>query len=271
MKQFDFKGKAIDVRDCSDELKKNIDQLIATNIKGEAMNRKSWGSVECLFGDRKNTSWSDYQWAEDKDYTVIHYTDFLKAINPYEGMGLNVASVDEEVRQRMLDLGLTELFCPGQDKYTIKGGANTFWTCCHIHNTEPPTLTKEQFLNMEMPGEEVPVKKKVDGYIDYGGTIHLSNGEYNGDVRQAYRYNLLSEEDFKKKYPDKLKFAGYDVIVKRDEIKVGCQTVKKSDLNSFLRVYDTITGNSHTGSDLECVADAVKFMTKNKKALGLDL
>lgn len=82
--------------------------------------------------------------------------------------------------------------------------------------------------------------KKTDAYIDSTRTLHaIDDGqEYRTDILEAHKYNLMSEEDFKAKYPGKLKFKEWEITASGNCVKVGCETLLKADLDSFLMVWE---------------------------------
>ncbi len=83
-------------------------------------------------------------------------------------------------------------------------------------------------------------------------------------VNESWKYNLMSEEAFKAKYPDKLKFKEWEVTPGTRVVKIGCETFYKKDLGGFSKVMQFL--NTHK-------VDAKEFCTFlycNKEKLGLD-
>jgi len=277
--KYNFKHKAIDVRDCTDEQKKQIGKLMAKLIGG-AVIINNWESVGFLYGESHYISWMSHKgdaYNRDKGNTEVHYTDFLKEVNPY-GPEANyyVRSTDMEVQERLTDMGYEHRGHNDKIDRYIYFAYNKQWWLSPGEPINNNILSKEQFMMMELPNEDAstrttfdescPSGYKQDAYIQ-NNCIHRWNGEHQVpsslQTDSAYLYNIMSKKDFKAKHPDKLKFGGYDVIVKRDEIKVGCKVIKKVDLNGFITVLDALLENG-VG-----ITEANNFILENRTELGI--
>ena len=110
---------------------------------------------------------------------------------------------------------------------------------------------------------------KADAYI--GGhpiSLYFYNDKFKNidkgeSVRGAYKYNIMSEVDFKAKYPDKLKFKGHNVDVSTTRIKVGCQTYDKEEIETFFEIATDMNDNNVKFDE------AYDFIRYNYKELGL--
>jgi hypothetical protein len=94
---------------------------------------------------------------------------------------------------------------------------------------------------------EEKANDKLDAYIK-NGTLYIK--KYKNEPEQqaysiddAYQYTLMSEADFKKKYPDNLKFHKWDVTVTNKSIKVGCVGLSNKEAFHWFSVCRTITKN----------------------------
>jgi hypothetical protein len=107
---------------------------------------------------------------------------------------------------------------------------------------------------------------KTDAYIDKYNVLHTTPewGEVivTRDLTQAYKYNLMSKEEFEKKHKKPLRFAGYDVEVGSDTIHVGCKHITKEGLRGFLNVCRVAEGYTSP-------KDIYSFLQAHKQELGL--
>ena len=114
-------------------------------------------------------------------------------------------------------------------------------------------------------------QKKPDAYYnEHNGFIHFwdSGQECQEIIKLAYRYNLMSEEDFKAKHPykPKLRFMNWNVTVEGDEIRVACKTFTKEGIKAFYEFAKHTRGGTCPAPSLDEVYD---FIHKNKKELDL--
>ena len=154
----------------------------------------------------------------------------------------------------------------------------------HTIETE---LTPQQFMEGEVPGpmgafdhallqdriekNEAGKAKKPDAYIG-GHPVHIiylnNSGDKDSDnVREAYKYNILSEEDFKAKHTPQLKFKEWKVTVGDKSVKIGCQEFRKVDAERFTE-FVTRCRSDHSAHSLS-MDEVFDFIMDHKKELGL--
>ena len=144
-------------------------------------------------------------------------------------------------------------------------------------------LTPQQFLDGDLPDrcgkithefscyqlDGTQIGEKTDAYVtgsdEVGYIIIQTTDKLKTKVipQEVHQYNIISEEEFKAKHPDKLKFKEWEVVEKGDDIKVGCLLFFKADLKAFLSVVDEIFLNK-----CDC-RDVQRFLIDNRKQLGL--
>lgn len=115
--------------------------------------------------------------------------------------------------------------------------------------------------------------EKPDAYIDSEHIIHIRHHANLHTVdyhpSNAWKYNLMSEEEFKAKYDEKpkLKFKEWDVEVTKDTIVTGCEghhkIYPKTAIENFMK-FGQIVPND--GPSLDEIYDFVRI---HKKELGL--
>lgn len=111
---------------------------------------------------------------------------------------------------------------------------------------------------------------KPDAYIkdealyivgDDGRSFELNRINIIGD--HLWQYNLMSEEKFKAKHPDKIKFDGWNVTVEHGLIMIGCESFDKLEARRFMAYCQRIQKHK---IDLK---EFYVFLYKSKEKLGL--
>lgn len=217
--------------------------------------------------------------------------------HPYEGKDIIIHNpptnkLRKEVQERALALGFewvsggTELREYDTD-YIIESGTM-------MHNPMPENydthtiLTPRQFLEGYWPGDNC-VSGKITGLTPHekdllkgkdipdayakNGVLYVKGA--TGAVTdypllliqdELWSYNLMSEEEFKKKHPQKLKFKEWEVKRNAGHIHVGCETLRTYDVQGFVNVIMAL--NKHKVGKL--IDDFYKFFYIHKDELNLD-
>lgn len=152
---------AVDVSKCTFDQKQEIDMLIG----------KWYGVVDgrSVSGIRKMTTiTTDYGYMDrgreyderfyKGEYKFLSYSDFLKAINPYAGKIVYIQSACDDITQRCEDLGYVKNFTSMNCVMTKLTSDMNYELHNHKGSGNDMSLTFEQFMALELPGEaEEPI------------------------------------------------------------------------------------------------------------------
>jgi hypothetical protein len=286
MKTYDFNKKAIDVRECTDSQKKWINKLIAKTCGIDALAADDAENAAFMYGDsNRYVQWliygSDYN--KLNGYDEVHYTDFLKAVMPKGKCVVDLRKADlplkEEVLARMAVLtgdnvrpmGINDMdyavmnYVPGVYGYPItdKPGSST-----NVSDEDfESAITPKQFMLMDWGGEAKP-QDKADAYIGGIPTALFCWDEAQQytwmapSITDAHLYNLMSEEDFKRKHPGKLKFKEWDVTIGDKSVEIGGEKFSKKAIKRWYKACEEII--AHTS-----LVEAHLFIKENKERLGI--
>jgi len=147
-------------------------------------------------------------------------------------------------------------------------------------------LTPQQFMDGDLPDstyttdygpvytEKQEKESKLDAYISRTSYViiywdnHKRN--INRDVHEAYKYNLMSEEEFVKKYSSLIELkCGKEIVYVRDNhIEIGGLRLSKEDIRSFFIVYDTLFLSTAIKTYPSVLFE---FLKNHKKELNLNL
>lgn len=238
----------------------------------------------------------EFKWGEPCKYPGGYYPGALTTDpHPYEGKDFLVKTYGQpdnvlsQVQQKLFALGYhwrrsgnTERKDIWPTDLLVKEG-NLF------HNPSPEDyedsmcLTPQQFLEGYLPvdpklawqdevlaADEPCVPKKPDAYIvTIGGKSELRFWDaldeivLTGEVDEAYQFDLMSEEAFKDKHPEKLKFKEWDVKPRNASVRIGCEAFRKENLKIFSKLMQTL--NKHNVDAKEFYV----FLYTNKETLGI--
>ncbi len=156
-------------------------------------------------------------------------------------------------------------------------------SACKNDKQEEKTIEVQEVTenNKEVSISENPLKEayfgeshmhtqlSLDAYI--GGhpiSLYFYNDKFKSidkgeSVRGAYKYNIMSEGDFKAKHTPKLTFEGHDVDVSTTRIKIGCQTYDKEEVETFFEIATDLNDNNVSWHE------AYTFIKENYQELGL--
>jgi len=212
----------------------------------------------------------------------------------------------EMVQKKVFALGLwgdRKELVPVGDPHLYLHAHNTMTTTTEpdnlfFANFSYPELTPQQFMEGEVPVDDEYLKvydqelkqmetgslvnragsgeakkhdcSKYDAYISGSNTlVWYENNEIcsNLSVLHAYKFNLMSEEDFKAKHPDTLMFKNWEVTVEGKNIRVAChghagEVFRKVDIERWMKTGHKIFVNAS-------IEDAFEFLDANKEKLGL--
>ena len=210
-----------------------------------------------------------------RGYDLVSYKEFMSSINPYEGKDVIVKIFTEKqtrkVQKRLFKRGYR--WNTGKKDVTLSLDSlcfdgKTLYLCPELHNYDTYiVLSYDQFMNNELPlSDHVG---KLDAYISGSSYLCYWDGEKVESIPsmlEAYQYNLLSEEEFKKKHPEKeekLMYGEHEVEVHALQIKVGCAIFNTKDLRGYLN-----TANKFKEHGV-APRNAHEFLKENKEKLGL--
>ena len=235
---------------------------------------------------------------------TYHHTDmFTDEPHPYEGKSFKIKVTPEEsekVQKKAFKLGYK--WFNSREK-TIKQTDAPFLfldddmgiSCMTIGDQyfkdhEYTELTPQQFLDGDLPETwlqtseneflarlGVSKTEKPDAYIDaHCNPLNIVSWREGRqvttcDLKLAYLYNLMSEEEFKKKHPPVLKFKDWIVKAHSDTIQVHCPgydgiLLSKKHIQGFMKVADLSGGQ---GANTPSLDEVYNFIHKHKKELGL--
>ena len=234
----------------------------------------------------------------------LHYTEewITTTPHPHSGKSFKIRVTPQEsemVQKKVFALGLwgdRKKLVPVGDPHLYLHAHNTMTTSTESDNLffanfSYPELTPQQFMEGEVPLDNITEFKdycKADQNIyeeelGSGGARRLKADAYVGKnnglwvwiggsptcvpIREAYRYNLMSEEDFKAKHPDTLMFKNWEVTVEGKNIRVAChghagKVFRKVDIERWMKTGHKIFVNAS-------IEDAFEFLDANKEKLSL--
>jgi len=218
----------------------------------------------------------------------LHYgaNCFTTDPHPYEGKSFKIKVTPEEsekVQKKAFALGYS--WGCGDKNVSLEEGSYLYilsdktigWgdTEEFFRRHEGDELTPQQFLDGDLPTEACGDEDsgwpqwRLDAYISRSNTLVWWDRELHSTltVSDAYKYNLMSEADFKAKHPDKpkLKFKNWEVTVEGENINVGCKSLTKAGAKAFYE-FANDTGGHHPTPSLD---EVYTFIHRNKKQLGL--
>jgi hypothetical protein len=105
-----------------------------------------------------------------------------------------------------------------------------------------PVLTFDHFMEGYWPYITTKNEKK-DAYVSDTGHFIVWDGKdefvsFGVHIQDAYKFNLMSEKEYRKKHPfnpppEPLKFGVYNVEPKDDYVTVGCESFSKTQIHHF--------------------------------------
>lgn len=99
---------------------------------------------------------------------------------------------------------------------------------------------------------------KYDGYIDRNELHYRVDGKTIStlNLNDAYKFNLMSKDDYEKKYPEIIRFNGWDVSTSEGILYVGCKRFYLDDIQKCKSLLTAM--NYHNVS----VSEAIKLIIK---------
>ena len=253
------------------------DSKVAVNVTGLAdWQKKIVHSIMCSMLSADRFSW-DYSYIKyigmssvvtyscdgsktfrKMGFIIMNYLDFMKEVNPYKGKKVQVkCSSDKEFKRAQefaFDLGYT--WGGGGNRIYNDGrylGLNFLIPMYLSHSVKENSckydivITFDEFMGLETGKEPYasfkagmdPHKKDACIVCNVSSQLIYWDGEFcNGDLREAYKYNILSEEEFMKKYKKTLKFEEYEVRSENGYLHVGCEIINLCDIRGFMDICD---------------------------------
>lgn len=150
-----------------------------------------------------------------------------------------------------------------------KGGLSTISANSHgrkYFNTPWPEaleLTLKQFREGFAPDKEKP--EKLDAYIR-NSTLRVHRGSPGCSIMpidSAYKFNLMSEEDFKAKHTPELKLGDFKVKARDGMVHVGCHKYHKDHIKIVRDILIDARENNIGPKEI------LRFIEKHEDALGL--
>jgi hypothetical protein len=205
----------------------------------------------------------DISWVETESFfteeasPLIHPHDFLR-LNWTPEVGEEVEVVGGGYLTIHIGSKCTVREIQG-DGYYLENGNNILF------------FTKDEFIPI-YPKKPEQKQEKPDacliGFCGNVAVIKTCGSEIDVPYQRLHEYNLISEAEYVKRYPDKLTFKGWEVKRSMNPpdgylYSCGCiENINEKDLISLLMLKEKIGGNA----DLDEVAN---WVLKHKKELGL--
>lgn len=201
--------------------------------------------------------------------------------HPYEGKDIKISVTPEQseiVQKRGEAMGYKfggmQAWKNDDHQIVFRSDKKATWYSIGYCDGETYTeLTFDQFCEGYWPEEETCQPEKEDAYLshtasNYKWYVFKKKGNHYRLVKglqDAHHYNILSENEYKKKYPldKKLRFKGYEVSNKDAVWKIGCLVINKKDLQAIYNVLDKMAGENISADD------AASFLEENKDFFNL--
>jgi len=261
-------------------------------------------SVECASTISNNGFMNKGRSYDDEYYRgegcpTITYREFMLSINPYADKKVQVKCGSEKeylgAQEHSFDLGYS-WYSDHTNESNRRLGLGFRHPMKLTHSSEEMAyrydyvITFAEFMALELPdscqttplpfGMVPPPEPHVhycgpvkdDAYISQDGKLYYWNGNsiVQEDIRDAYTYNLSSEELFKAKYEKKeLKFGHWAVKVDGEFIKIGCKRIYKGHIDGFLRICKELQWRDDRGTPIPTLDATHSWLVKHAKELGL--